>query len=141
MRKILVDTNIILDLLAKREPFDVESRQLFSMADTNVVELVVSSLSLVNAQYVLNDLMKFKEARSIIGKFKVLVSTYELNDKIIELALNDYNFKDFEDGIQYYTALESQCELIITRNWKDFKKSSIPVLSPKEYLSKRRAER
>ncbi len=140
MRKLLVDTNIILDLLAKREPFDVESRQLFSMADTKVVELVVSSLSLVNAQYVLNDLMKFKEARSIIGKFKVLVSTYELNDKIVELALNDYNFKDFEDGIQYYTALESQCELIITRNLKDFKKSSIPVLSPKEYLSKRRAE-
>ena len=141
MRKLLVDTNIILDLLAKREPFDVESRQLFSMADTKVVELVVSSLSLVNAQYVVNDLMKFKEARSIIGKFKVLVSTYELNDKIVELALNDYNYKDFEDGIQYYTALESQCELIITRNLKDFKKSSIPVLSPKEYLSKRKAER
>jgi predicted nucleic acid-binding protein len=82
-----------------------------------------------------------KEARSIIGKFKVLVSTFELNDKIVELALNDYSFKDFEDGIQYYTALESQCELILTRNMKDFKKSSIPVFSPKEYLTKRKAER
>ena len=60
--------------------------------------------------------MKIKESRSIIGIFKVLVSSFELNDKIIELALNDYNFKDFVDGIQYYTALESQCELIITRN-------------------------
>lgn len=141
MNKLLVDTNVILDLLAKREPFDVESRQLFSLADTNVVELVVSSLSLVNTQYILSDLMKIKESRTIIRKFKVLVSTFELNDKIIELALNDHNFKDFEDGIQYYTALESQCELIITRNLNDFKKSAIPVFSPKEYLSKRKAER
>ena len=141
MNKLLVDTNVVLDLLAKREPFDVESRQIFSMADMNEVELVVSSLSLVNAHYILNDVMKVKESRSIIGKFKVLVSSYDLNDKIVELALNDYNFKDFEDGIQYYTALESQCELIITRNLKDFKNSRIPVFSPKEYLSKRKAER
>ena len=141
MNRLLVDTNVILDLLAKREPFDVESRLLFSMADTNKVELVVSSLSLVNTHYILNDLMKIRESRTIIRKFKVLVSTFELNDKIIELALNDNNFKDFEDGIQYYTALESQCELIITRNLKDFKKSAIPVFSPKEYLSKRIAER
>jgi predicted nucleic acid-binding protein len=141
MNRLLVDTNVILDLLAKREPFDVESRQLFTMADTNKVELVVSSLSLVNTHYILNDLMKFEESRAIIRKFKVLVSTFELNDKIIELALNDNNFKDFEDGIQYYTALESQCESIITRKLKDFKKSAIPVFSPKEYLSQRKAER
>ncbi|MEZ5009320.1 MAG: PIN domain-containing protein [Chitinophagales bacterium] len=136
MSKILVDTNIILDLLAKRQPFHIESLQIFSLADLKQVELVVSALSLVNAHYILNDAMKIKETRSIIGKFKVLVTSYELNDKIIELALNDNNFKDFEDGIQYYTALESQCELILTRNLKDFKKSAIPVLSPKEYLTK-----
>ena len=141
MNRLLVDTNVIFDLLAKRQPYDVESRQLFSMADTKIVELVVSGLSLVNIHYILNELMKIKESRTIIRKFKVLVSTFELNDKIIELALNDNNFKDFEDGIQYYTALESQCELIITRNLKDFKNSTIPVFSPKEYLSKRKAER
>ena len=94
----------------------------------------------LNAHYILNDVIKIKEPRSIIGKFKVLVSPYELNDKIVELALNDYNFKDFEDGIQYYTALESQSELIITRNLKDFKNARIPVFSPKEYLSKRKVE-
>jgi len=141
MNRLLVDTNVILDLLAKREPFDAEIRQLFSLADTNKVDLVISSLSLVNTHYILNDLMKIKEARTIIRKFKVLVCTFELTDKIIELALNDINFRDFEDGIQYYTALESQCESIITRNLRDFKKSAIPVFSPKEYLSKGNAER
>lgn len=141
MRRILVDTNVVLDLLAKREPFYVQSLQIFSLADRNVVELILSTLSLVNANYILNDALKIKEARSIIGKFKVLVNSYELNDKIVELALNDSSFQDFEDGIQYYTALESQCELIITRNLKDFRKSAIPVFSPKEFLTKIKAER
>lgn len=140
MNRVLVDTNVIIDLLAKREPFHVESRQLFSMADLNEVELVVSSLSLVNTHYILSDVMKIEGARSIIGRFKVLVKSYELNDKIIELSLNDLTFNDFEDGIQHYTALESQCESIITRNLRDFKHSRIPVFSPKEYLSKRKAE-
>jgi predicted nucleic acid-binding protein len=141
MNRLLVDTNVILDLLAKREPFDVESRQLFSMADTNLIELVVSSLSLVNTHYILNEMMKIKESQTIIRKFKVLVSTFELNDKIVELALNDESFSDFEDGIQYYTALESQCELIVTRNLKDFKKAAIPVFSPKEFLARRETGR
>jgi len=85
--------------------------------------------------------MKIKNARLILGKFKVLVKSNVLSDKILELALNDAKFKDFEDGIQYYSALESQCQLIVTRNLKDFKNSKIPVLSPKEYIAKRRSER
>jgi len=85
--------------------------------------------------------MKIKNARLILGKFKVLVKSNALSDKIIELALNDAKFKDCEDGIQYYSALESQCQLIVTRNLKDFKNSKIPVLSPKEYIAKRRSER
>ena len=85
--------------------------------------------------------MKLKDARSIIGKFKVLVQSYALSDKVIDLALNDLKFKDFEDGIQYYTALESQANSIISRNLKDFKHSTIPVMSPKEFLAKRKSER
>ncbi|MGB0424492.1 MAG: type II toxin-antitoxin system VapC family toxin [Flavobacteriales bacterium] len=135
MTKLLVDTNVLLDLLGKREPFDKESRQLFSLADRGMIELVVSSLSIVNTHYILNDVMKIKQSRSIIGKFKVLVSIHDLNDKIIELALNDNDFKDSEDGIQYYTALESKCDCIVTRNLKDFKKSALPVFSPEAYLT------
>lgn len=136
MKKVFVDTNVVLDLLASREPFEMESRQLFSMADLGQIEIVISSLSIVNTHYILNDVTKTDDTRTIIGKFKVLVDTYALTNKIIELALNDYNFADFEDGIQYYTALESQCELIITRNPKDFKKSAIPVFTPKEYMTR-----
>lgn len=140
MKRLLVDTNVIFDLLANREPFVFESKQIFSLADMNEIELIVSSLSLVNSHYILHSAMKIEASRSLIGKFKVLVTTYELNDKIVELALNDLTFKDFEDAIQYYTALEAQCDFIVTLNVKDFKYSGIPVFTPKEYLSRRLSE-
>lgn len=136
MTRILVDTNVIIDLLAKREGYYENSLKLFSLADRNKIRLIISTLSLVNTHYLLNDVMKIKDSRAIIRKFKVLVDSYSLTDKIVELALNDNSFKDFEDGIQYYTALESKCKLIMTRNIKDFKHSSIPVMQPKEYLVK-----
>jgi len=140
MIKILIDTNIIIDLLAKREKFYLDSLQIFSLADRSKIELVISTLSIANTHYLLNDVMKMKNARVILRKFKVLVNSYPLNDKIVELALNDNNFKDFEDGIQYYTALESNCKAILTRNVKDFKNSNLPVLRPKEYLTKIKAD-
>ena len=141
MNKALVDTNVIIDLLAKRESHYLHSSQIFSLADKNKIQLVISALSIANSHYLLNDVMKLKNSREVIGRFKVLVSTHELSDKIIELALNDKSFRDFEDGIQYYTALEANCKAIITRNIKDFKKSKIPVLKPLEYLSKIKASR
>lgn len=139
--RVFIDTNVIIDLLAKREPFYIESQKIFSLSDTNQIELIISSLSIVNTYYILNDVMKIKDARLILGKFKVLVQSSDLSDKIIELALNDAKFKDFEDGVQYYSALESQCQLIVTRNLKDFKNSKIPVLSPREFIARRKSER
>jgi predicted nucleic acid-binding protein len=141
MSKVFIDTNVVLDLLAKHKPYPTQSLQLFSLADKKELDLVISTLSIVNVHYILSERMKIKDSRSILGKFKVLVNSYELNDKIIDLALNDFDFKDFEDGLQYYTALESQCDLIVTRNVRDFKESAIPVLSPREYLTKINAGR
>lgn len=57
-----------------------------------------------------------------------------LNDKIVELSLNDDTFNDFEDGLQYYTALENEIGIIITRNLKDFKHSKIAVMTASQYL-------
>ena len=97
-----------MDLLAKRKPFYIESGKLFSNADRKELKLVVSALSLVNAHYVLQKMVSNKEAKSIIGKFKLLVETYELNEKILELAIHNDTFNDFEDCIQYYNRIESK---------------------------------
>ena len=136
MRRIFIDTNIVLDLLGRRGPFYEDAAKLFSLADRGKVELYISSLTIANSNYVLSKLRSAKEARAILLKFKILVVVLGLNDKIVELSLNDDTFNDFEDGLQYYTALENEIEIIITRNLKDFKYSKIPAMTASQYLKK-----
>lgn len=133
MNDVLVDTNIVLDLLAKRENFYEASRILFSLADQKEVNLFVSSLTFANTYYILSKYSSDKTARTVLRNFKVLVQVLPMDDKIFELALNS-DFKDFEDAIQYFTAIENKLGLILTRNLKDFKISKIPVMTAEDYL-------
>lgn len=136
MSRVLVDTNIVIDLLAKRVKFYQEAADLFSRADEKEIRLAISALTFANTNYVLSKLKSPKEAREILRKFKVLVEVLSLDNKITELALSDDDFPDFEDGLQYYSAIENQIGVIITRNKKDFKNAKIPVLTAKEFLAK-----
>ncbi|WP_268122329.1 type II toxin-antitoxin system VapC family toxin [Roseivirga pacifica] len=135
MSRILVDTNIVIDLLAQRKEFYDEAAKLFSLSDKKEISLTISSLTFANTNYILSKQKSTKEAREILRKFKVLVEIINLDDKIIELALSDDQFIDFEDGLHYYSALENNVDIILTRNKKDFKNSKIPVLTAKEYLA------
>ncbi|HCY00856.1 MAG TPA: PIN domain nuclease [Bacteroidales bacterium] len=132
MKRVLLDTNIIIDLLAKREPFDQDARMLFSFADKEKVILYTSALSIANLSYVLLKKRKPEEAKQILRKLKLLVGILSLDGKIINLTLNDNEFNDFEDGLQYYSALENNIEIIVTRNLKDFKNSRIPVMTARQ---------
>ena len=134
MKRILVDTNIVIDLLAKREHFYKEAAKLFSLSDKKEVKLSISALTFANTNYILAKQKSEATAKEILRKFKVLVDIITLDDKIIDLALSNDDFSDFEDGLQYYTAIENDVDLILTRNKKDFKHSKIPVLTAKEYL-------
>ena len=134
MSNLLTDTNVILDLLAKREPFYDSAARLFSLADKKKVILSVSSLTLANINYVLTRLKSADKSKEILRRFRVLVKVLSLDDKVIDLALNDNKFKDFEDGLQYYSAIENGQEIIITRDLSGFKGSQIPVMTPEEYL-------
>lgn len=135
MDKIFVDTNVVLDLLSKREEFYREAQDLFTLSDHKEITLYVSSLTIANAHYLISKNHKLDDARKILIKFKVLVEVLPLDDKVLELALVS-DFKDFEDAIQYHTALENEIDIIITRNKKDFKNAKLPVLTAKEYLKK-----
>lgn len=135
MEKLLVDTNIILDLLAKREDFYEEAQLLFTLGDNKKVDLCISALSMANIHYLLTKVQGKENARKILIRFKVLVRVLPLDDKITELALAS-DFSDFEDAIQYFTAIENQMDIIITRNKKDFKIAKLPVLTAREYLKK-----
>jgi predicted nucleic acid-binding protein len=133
MEKIFVDTDIILDLLSKRVPFYMPSAMLFSLADKGHIKLFVSSLSFANLNYVLSRQYNASQARKLLLKFKTLVTVLAVNDKIIDLALSS-DFKDFEDGIQYFIAIENNLKTFLTRNLKDFKVAQIPVMTAEQFL-------
>ncbi|WP_410005763.1 type II toxin-antitoxin system VapC family toxin [Aequorivita nionensis] len=137
MSRILIDTNIVIDLLAMRKDFYDEAADLFSRADKKELNLAISALTFANTNYILTKLKSAKEAREILRKFKLLVEILSLDDKITQLALSDDNFPDFEDGLQYYSAMENHIDIILTRNKRDFKNSKIPVLTAKEFLAKK----
>ncbi len=135
MEKVFVDTNVIIDLLAKREPFYMEAQDLFTLSDKKEIQLCISSLSFANAYYSIAKHHKDVDARKFLAKFKVLVTVLPLEDKAIDLALAS-EFDDFEDGLQYFVAMDNEADVIISRNKKDFKSSKIPVLTAGEYLKK-----
>jgi hypothetical protein len=78
--------------------------------------------------------MDSNKAKSLLRKLRLIVRVLPLDDKIIGLALNDEAFSDFEDGLQYFTAIENGQDLIITRNLKDFKNSKIPAMTAKQFI-------
>lgn len=137
MRKLFLDTNIVIDLLSRRQPFYEEAADIFSLADKKEIELSVSALTIANTSYVLLKQMSGNQAKEILRKLRLIVKFLPLDDKIIGLALNDDTFSDFEDALQYYTASENGIEMIITRNLKDFKNSKIPTLTAKQFIETR----
>jgi predicted nucleic acid-binding protein len=134
MSRIFLDTNVILDLLGERVPFFDSIAKVATLADQKKLTIIVSPLSFTTIDYVLN---KYESSESVLNKlrkFKIICEICDVNEETIEKALNS-NFKDFEDAVQYFTALQSNCSIIITRNGKDFKNSTIPIMTAEEYLS------
>ena len=133
MDKVFIDTDIALDLLGERKPHYEHAAILFSLADKGVLKIYIASLSFSNLHYLLSRQYSPAESRRILNRFKVLVNVLSVDDKIIDLALNS-SFGDFEDAIQYYTAIENSLKLLLTRNIKDYKKADIAVMTPQLYL-------
>jgi len=134
MSRIFLDTNVILDLLGERVPFFDSIAKIATLADLKKLTLIVSPLSFTTIDYVLN---KYETSESVLNKlrkFKIICEVCEVNEETIDKALNS-SFKDFEDAVQYFSALQSNCSIIITRNGKDFKNSTIPIMTAEEYLS------
>ena len=133
MKKIFLDTNIILDFLGEREGFYEASAKIMTLADKKKIQVYTSPSSISNVFYVLTRYENSKIALEKIRKFKLLCSMSVMDDEVVEKAINS-DFKDFEDAMQYFSALASNCDVIITRNEKDFKNALIPVMNAESYL-------
>jgi predicted nucleic acid-binding protein len=131
---VFVDRDIIYDVLSHRQPFYQSAARLFTLADENKVKIMVSALSIANIHYLLSKQLSSELAKQILRKFKILVGIVQIDDKIIDLVLNS-DFNDFEDAIQYYCALENDCNILLTRNLKDYKKAEITVMTAQDFIN------
>ncbi len=133
MQKIFLDTNIIIDFLGEREGFYEPAAKILTLADQKKIQIYTSPTSISNTFYLLSKFENTKIALEKIRKFIVLCSISIMDDEVVEKSINS-DFRDFEDAMQYFSALASKCDLIITRNEKDFKNALIPVMNGESYL-------
>lgn len=135
MKNIFLDTNIIVDLIADRQPFSKFAIHIFSSAEENKITLYTSSHSIATTYYLLKKYIDEKELRAILYKTLDFIKVVAIDQDVIKKGLKS-KYKDFEDGIQIISATTiEKLDCIVTRNVKDFKDSPIPVLAPDE-LSK-----
>ena len=133
MIKFFVDSDIILDLLAQREPHYIHAARLFTLIDQNEVVAYISPLIFANLHYLLKKQTSNLLALKSLRKLKTLINILSIDERVIEQSLNS-EFNDFEDAIQYFTAVNNGITLIITRNKTDYKRSKIDILTAEEFL-------
>lgn len=131
--KAFIDTDVILDVVFKREPFFYDSQRILSLIEKNLLSGFTSSLILANCYFIVKSQTNKNLADSTISKLRSIFTILPFTDKEIGESLNS-NFNDFEDGIQYFIASNHGIDTIITRNISDFKHSVITVVQPKEFL-------
>lgn len=135
-RAVFIDTDIILDVLAKREPFYQAAAILFSDVERGELKACVSSLTFANLFYILRKELSAPKAVEALKKLRQLVTVLPVDDKIVAHAL-DGGFTDFEDALQYHTALSKGIPCLITRNVRDYRKPVITVCTAEEFLARR----
>lgn len=132
---IFLDSDVILDYLLKREPFNVPAREIFGIAFNKEIQIYFSSLTVANIHYLLRKQYGNEGALNKISELVSFCKILPLSEREIISALKS-GFSDFEDAIQYFTALQNpEIKGIITRNLSDYRKSKIPVFSPEIFFS------
>ena len=132
MKKVFLDTNIVADLFLKREPFCQNSLKLFALGFHKKITLYVSSLSYATLAYLCRKMKKEERVR-LFEKLRSLTVTTTVDRQTVDMALVS-DFDDLEDAMQYYSAISSKVDVVLTRNKKDFVEANVPVMTPDEFF-------
>ncbi len=134
MKKVFIDTNILIDLLADRRPYSKNAIEIFELAENGKIEIFMTSLSFMNTHYALKKYVDDKTIRLSFLDLLHFVKLVDLDNRIIIRSLKS-NQKDFEDAVQMHSAYSiSDINCLITRNTRDFKECEIDVFTPEEFL-------
>ena len=133
--KILVDTNIVLDVFLAREPFVHNALTLFDWIEKGKIEGFITATTVTNIFYILRKAKGREQAIEVIKRLLLGFGLCDVNQTVIEYALN-LNFKDFEDGVQVGCAVVSELDGIVTRNIADFSGTDLPVFSVSQLIER-----
>jgi predicted nucleic acid-binding protein len=134
MKRVLLDTDVILDFFFDRKPFSEDAAKVLGLCELKVVTGFITPVILSNVYYLLRQTDKHDKIIDKLQQLMEIIDVLLIDKNIIKQALSS-DFKDFEDALQNFSAeKDGQIDVIITRNMKDFKKSKLGVMTPKEYL-------
>jgi len=131
---VLIDTNVFIDVLAKREPFYADSARVWTLAEQGRIKGLISVISFNNIYYVVRRLRARQAANRMMVLLRDTFSPIPLDQQILDQAI-DSGFKDLEDAIQYFSAVRAGADCIVSRDAGAFPQSDLPVLTPAELLT------
>ena len=131
--KVLIDTNVILDVLCKRAGFYEASAKIMKLCETHILDGAISALSVPNILYILRKELDAEKSREIVEKLQLIFSVEDLKAEDIKKALAT-DFGDFEDALQSACAVRIKAQYIVTRNVRDFENSKVSAIEPSELL-------
>ena len=133
--KVLIDTNVILDVLYKREGFYEDSLKIWKLCETRKLDGYISALSISNIVYILRRELDPEKTLEVINNINLVFKIYDLKSEIIMQAA-EKKTKDYEDALQMVTAQKLKASFIVTRNIKDFAGGKIIAVKPSELLER-----
>ena len=132
--KVLVDTNVVLDVMLARQPFAQHSSKVFALIEKSVIEGYLCATTITTIDYLLSQSIPNKEASKSIERLLDLFEVAPVNRAILEQALRS-KIDDFEDAVLEQSAKLVDAKVIVTRNLKDFRKAEVTALDPEELIS------
>jgi predicted nucleic acid-binding protein len=134
MKKILIDTDVILDFFFDRKPYSDDSTVILSHCQRGLLEGFITPVIISNTYYLLCKTARHERVIEKLKQLLTFINVLQMDKAVVDKAL-DSEFKDFEDALQNYAAINhGGIEVIITRNVKDYKKSEIGILTPDNFV-------
>ncbi len=132
---VFIDTNVIIDVLDRRDKFFEASSNVLSLGAENKITLYATALTMANCIYILRKPLGYENALACVNALKEYIHISPLTQTEFDQAFSELS-PDAEDMLQYYSAKAAECEIVITRNGKHFPSTGLPILTPTEFLKR-----
>jgi predicted nucleic acid-binding protein len=134
VKAVLCDINFILDIFLEREPFYAPAARIFAMIEARLLKGFLCANSFPTLFYILAKELKRDKAMRVLEKLRIVFRVAAVDEKVIDLSLAS-DFKDFEDAVQCYSAVNARVDCLITRNKNDYVTDILAIMSPEEFLA------